>query len=290
MMTKTAVVTGATSFIGRATVQKLKTQGYDVVALRHGVDEGEMPGVGGRARPPGRPDVWIHFAWAGSGSRLRQDKAIQDYNLGMSFEALKLAASLGCAKFLFAGSQAEYGHAQDGSLKKEDGEKAPISEYAKAKLKFGLRAPLRLKVMNSNMQYIHMRIFSAYGPGDHEESLLSSLIGSLLRGDEVFLGRCRQLWDYIHIDDLTEVIFLLCKKAAPGAYNIGSGDIRPLKDYVAEAGRIILGNDASKHLHFDEREDNAEGDADLSPDISCIKALGFQPKVSFEEGVRKLKS
>lgn len=289
-MKKKAVVTGASSFLGQATVLKLRSAGYEVTGFRHGVDEAFRDLSEGRKKAIlCHSRVWFHFAWAGPGSAGRQDTTIQSYNLNMSLETLKEAAMSGCERFIFAGSQAEYGHAQDGTLKKEEGEKAPISEYGRTKLKFGQEAPQRLKAMGCDMQYIHMRIFSAYGPGDHKGSLLNSLIRSLLKDEDVSLSHCLQLWDYIYIDDFKDAMYLLSEKATSGCYNIGSGDTRPLKSYVMEASRLVLKDEALRHLHFGMRGDNAEGDADLSPDISRLRRLGFKKKVSFDEGIKKLK-
>ena len=96
------ILTGASSFIGRATARELERAGHEVTKLRHSFEDGEIP-------LPERADVWIHFAWAGVGSEGRSDRKIQDYNMEMSFSALKKATELGCGSFLFAGSQAEYG-------------------------------------------------------------------------------------------------------------------------------------------------------------------------------------
>lgn len=319
MTVKNTIVTGAGSFLGRAMIKKLKSAGYEVTALRHSFDE-ENPVYLDKAAP----DCWLHFAWAGPGSLNRKDPEIQKYNIDMSLNALKKAMEIGCHKFIFAGSQAEYGHAQDGGLKKENGPAKPLSEYARAKLLFGQQALDELKENKSAMQYIHMRIFSVYGPGDHEDSLINTLKKDILKGKEVLLGDCSQLWDYIYIDDLAEALYLLCEKGETGIYNIGSGDIRPLREYVLKAADIFSSNkqdeifmspDLAKHtkvsyptsnfaptasshdakisdplklLHFGFRSDNAEGNADLSPDISKITALGFKSEISFENGIRKL--
>lgn len=280
---KKAIVTGSTSFIGRAMVKKLEENGFAVTALRHsltGIDRVDLPV---------HPDIWLHFAWAGRGSMGRKDTDIQRYNVRMSLEALKKAVLIGTSRFIFAGSQAEYGHAQDGTLKKEDLSCKPLSQYARAKFEFGKRAREYLDGISSDMEYVHMRIFSCYGPGDHEDSLINTLIKKLSQKENVSLGYCAQLWDYIYIDDLTNAIMLLCKKAHAGSYNIGSGDIRPLSEYVLMASSIILSvSDPGEFLRFGTHPDNAEGDADLSPDISKLSQLGFRREVTFEEGIRRL--
>ena len=201
------ILTGSTSFIGRAATDKLRALGHEVTALRHSFEEATEQGI----TLPERADVWLHFAWAGVGSAGRSDPAIQAYNVSMSMSALKKAAELGCRRFLFSGSQAEYGgrgmRQNDGHLlQTEDGPAEPVSEYGKAKLQFRNEAEFWIQectgasgkhdsavdsaceaASETNMdqtigtraavtksvplRYVHMRIFSAYGPGDHRGSL-----------------------------------------------------------------------------------------------------------------------
>ena len=308
------VVTGAGSFLGSAVVKRLKEEGHKVTEFKHSYEEDEDD-------LPHRADAWIHFAWAGAGSAGRQDDEIQGYNIGMSMAALEKAIELNCRKFIFAGSQAEYGRAQDGSLKNEDGPAEPVSPYGDAKLLFSKLARTRIDAYNREencprpMRYVHMRFFSVYGPGDHKTSLISTLIDKLSKGERVELGPCDQKWNYLYIDDAAEGVMTLCTKFTGDTYNIGSDDIRPLKEYVLETAEVIekyladskatssektQNCDASnieegqsndklrKLLCFGERDNNAEGSADLSPDNSKMKALGFEAKVSFREGIKRV--
>ena len=290
------VITGASSFLGRACIRKLQEHGHDVTAFRHSYNEEPPENV------PEQADIWVHFAWAGEGSEGRSDPAIQQYNLEMSMDALEKAISMGCRKFIFAGSQAEYGRAQDGGPKKEDGPVAPVSEYGRAKELFSHFAFARAEAYNASeeckrpLRYVHMRLFSVYGPGDHPGSLINTLVECLAADSDVELGPCRQLWNYLYIDDAAEAVAVLCEKFTSGVYNVGSCDTRPLREYVEEAHDIIAEATSKARegwrpagvLHFESRGDNAEGAADLSPDITKLQLTGFTPQVSFADGIRKI--
>ena len=108
-----------------------------------------------------------HLGWEGSGSANRTNPEIQARNIGYALEALGAAARLGCTRFLFSGSQAEYGIA-DG-LMREDSPCHPVSEYGKDKLEVCRRVGERAAELG--ITYLHARIFSVYGPGDHPWSL-----------------------------------------------------------------------------------------------------------------------
>ena len=291
------IVTGASSFLGRAAAEKLREHGHTVTAFRHSFNEAPPEEV------PAAADVWLHFAWAGAGSAGRSDPDIQKYNLDMSLDAVSRAIEAGCRKFIFAGSQAEYGHAQDGCPKKEDGPVAPVSEYGAAKELFSHMAEAMIDAYNRSeqcmrpMRYVHMRLFSVYGPGDHETALVPSLLRKLRAGEAVELGPCTQQWNYLYIDDAADAITLLCEKFTGGIYNIGSSDTRPLYSYVNELAEAVAAHEALRGgtaddlktlLHFGARPDNAEGPADLSPDITKLRLTGFEPKVSFADGIRRM--
>ncbi len=271
------IITGSGSFLGRAAAECLRQHGHETILLRHSFEE--EPGS-----LPEKADAWVHFAWEGIGSAGRSDPQIQKRNIHMTMAAYERAAELGCSKFLFSGSQAEYGHGQDGSLKKEDGAVDPVSEYGKAKLEVLQQA--EAAAGQHLPEYIHMRLFSVYGPGDHPTSLISTLVRGLEAGERIPLGPCTQSWNYLYITDAAKAIALLCEKGHAGIYNIAGRETRVLSDFVREAQEIIGG---TGEVVFGVRPNNAEGPADLSPDTSRIEALGFAPEVSFAEGIRRIR-
>ena len=206
--------------------------------------------------------------------------------------ALKKADELGCSRFLFAGSQAEYGRApHGGGLQREEDPCSPRSEYGKTKLLFGQLGSRWVDSRNeeeeSPLRFIHMRLFSVYGPGDHENSLISTCLRKFPKGEEMELGPCTQDWDYLYIDDALEAVLgLLFSRDAEGIYNIGSGDIRPLRDYIEELHGLL---NSKSLLCFGSRQDNAEGPVPLRPSLERIRRdCGFVPRVSFQEGIRRM--
>lgn len=57
--------------------------------------------------------VYFHFGWDGSGSENRKNPKVQGKNVLDGMKALEGARKLGCKRFLFSGSQAEYGICAD---------------------------------------------------------------------------------------------------------------------------------------------------------------------------------
>ena len=330
--------------------------GFEIIAFRHSFEEAPE-------RLPERADAWVHFAWAGVGSAGRSDRKIQDYNVEMSMAALQKAAALGCTRFLFAGSQAEYGKAKlaaepDDVIAKEaayvrkidvtgktvesgggmSAENAlrlrktdiagdisaagsfsaeresfnskifevrtvlrqcenavcqPQSEYGKAKLAFGQRAARWTADWNEDdvpqrLRFVHMRIFSVYGPGDHAGSLIQSCMEHFEKQEAMQLGPCTQDWDYLYIDDAARAVAgLLRSETAEGIYNVASGHIRPLREFVLELREFLQ---SGSELQFGVRGNNAEGAVPLCPSVRRLREeTGFQPQIGFLEGVRRLR-
>ena len=123
------VATGATSFVGSGAVKALLERGHKVYAvLRKGSSKadrllinGAMPenlvileeDLGSLERLaeqiPEPCDVFLHMGWKGAGSDSRSAAAIQEENAKDSLNAVQAAKALGCRRFVFTGSQADYG-------------------------------------------------------------------------------------------------------------------------------------------------------------------------------------
>ena len=206
----TVIVTGATSFIGRAVVKALLEEGCRVVAVSRPASAGAgalqelFKDLKQRAEQKGesignlelcfcelgeieklekiynkeelQAKAWLHLGWDGAGSDKRKDVKLQEKNIGYAIQALYTAAALGCSCFLFSGSQAEYGICD--SWMKEEQQCHPVSEYGKDKVLVYQQASKAAKELG--VDYIHTRIFSVYGPGDRPWSLIETCIRTFL--------------------------------------------------------------------------------------------------------------
>jgi len=282
-------------------------------------------------------DAIIHFAWDGVGSKGRENPEIQKQNLLMSKGFYQWGLQNGVKFFLFAGSQAEYGrgtrknpepvsaygkaklsfsrYGLSGGRVVEDSafpeqrfksfedkeepelEKAKETEQ-KAVQKAGHKSEHKAEQENP-MKFLDLRIFSVYGVGDHETTLVHTLVQAVLAGQSMDLSPCSQMWNFMEARDLARAIaFLLEGGFGSGTYDLCSQDSRPLKDYVLEIeslGKAFLEkkdgktlSTSSSLLRFGERASNAEGPVDLKPSIKDLYDRGFQEKISFQQGIEEL--
>ena len=296
------IITGGTSFIGLAVIRKLLAENHMVWAVvrPESANRGKLPeddrirvvtcGMDDMDRLTDIKElkelpekVFLHMAWDGVGSAGRSDPSIQKKNIENSLKAVKAAEMLSCRRFVFSGSQAEYGIHRD--VMTEESECRPVSEYGKAKLEFGRKAAKNCR----EMEYVHCRIFSVYGPGDHPWSLVSTCVRTFLEGGHMELGECTQKWNFLYIDDMAEAILALLfnREETRGVYNIAGDDTRILREFVEEIYGVC-GKKGS--FSYGKRGPNAEGPASLIPDISKIKAAtGWEPRTVFRDGIEEIR-
>ena len=149
-------------------------------------------------------DTVLHFAWDGVGSLGRSDVATQEKNLSMSKAFFSWAKAQGVKRFFFAGSQAEMGR---GTRE----EPLPASPYGEKKLAFseyGLKN-------HGEMEFIDLRIYSIYGKGDHERSLVKTLVRNTLRGTETELGSGNKIWNFMAEEDFGRALAFLTDLVVP---------------------------------------------------------------------------
>ncbi|MGI6054361.1 MAG: NAD-dependent epimerase/dehydratase family protein [Clostridium sp.] len=303
------VVTGATSFVGLGAVRELLDRGHQVLAvLRENSqktdllkENGKFPenltilyeDLGNLQRLPEKIqqpcDVFLHMGWRGAGSDSRKQEAIQELSVEDALGAVHAAGALGCRRFLFTGSQAEYGLRS--SLTDEEAPCHPTSPYGAAKLKVRREAERLCRELS--MDYGHVRIFSVYGPGDHPWSLLSSCIRTFESGGRMEMTSCEQLWNFLYIEDAGRGLAALAEYKGNLAehgcvYNLGGPmeETGPLRGFVEE----VYGLCGEKgEMKFGVRPANAEGIVSLIPDIRKMeRVVSWKPEVGFSQGIRTM--
>ena len=306
MMGRAVILTGATSFIGRAVARRLLAKHCEVIAVirpgssgRKYLEEEENANLSivelnlgeiSRLREvlngknwKEKERFWLHLGWEGAGSNNRANPELQKKNIGYAIDALKTAGVLGCTRFLFSGSQAEYGICTE-PMREED-PCHPVSEYGKNKVEVFREASALAPHLG--ITYLHTRIFSVYGPGDHPWSLIETCLDAFLNGGHMELGACTQMWNFLYVEDAADALVKLLLGNAPcGVYNVAGEDTRPLRSYLEELHTLCGGKGTYR---YGVRPPNAEGVVSLIPVIEKLKQeTGWRQSVRFDEGIRRM--
>lgn len=299
------IITGVTSFIGRAVARQLISEGSrvygvvrpesrqkslipeDVTVLECDPDD---YGALAQMNLP-RMDACLHLAWGGTTPAERNNPEAHKKNIDNIVKLIPAIKKLDCGRLVFAGSQAEYGVQRE--LITEETKCSPVSEYGKAKLAVLEKAAEACT--KEDMTYIHMRIFSVYGPEDNPNSLVSSCMRTFTEGGHISLGPCTKLWNFIYIDDCAKAIadlltcpFIVSENGPLEEHvvNVGSATTRQLIEFV-RIMHTIAGNGSYDN---DKVFVSPEGESWLNPCIEKLQRLiGFNESYSFEEGIENVR-
>jgi dTDP-glucose 4,6-dehydratase len=175
-----------------------------------------------------------------------------------------------------------YGSIDEGSWT-EDSPLEPNSPYAASKAAADLLA--RAYARTHGLDVSVTRGSNTYGPYHFPEKVIPLFLTRLLDGEPVpVYGDGRHVRDWLHVDDHCRGIQAVLEKGRPGeAYNL-AGDC-PLSNLELTATLLAAtGADASLVRHVPDPRGGAH-DRRYSVDDTRARALGWRPRVPFDEGL-----
>lgn len=227
---------------------------------------------------------------------IRQPADLIAENLNIELNVIGTARENKVKKLLFFGASCIYPFHVSQPIKEDaylTGAVEPTSQaYAVAKIA-GVEF-CRAIAAEDNLNFFTAVPATIYGPGsafDLENShVLTALIKKFCDAktnnekEATLWGSGKPLREFIYVDDLAEAsIFLMENSEKPGEiFNIGSSEEISIHN-LAEKVKKVIGFDGV--LRFDSsRPDGAER---KFLDSAKIKNLGWKPKVSLDEGIKK---
>jgi UDP-glucose 4-epimerase len=293
---KTVLVTGAAGFLGRYVVRQFARDGWSVVGLDDVPQENAPLGAGvtfQRMKLPDPnlaellcaqpPSACVHCAGRASVGLSMQDPAA-DFrdNSVLTFELLEaLRRYAPCCRFLFLSSAAVYGN--PASLPVSETHKpSPLSPYGYHKLQCELLCEEFARIFA--LPTLSVRIFSAYGPGLRRQVVWDICERVLTSGVLSLRGTGDESRDFIHATDIARALIRLADLAPcqGEVYNVASGE----EVTIASLARaVVTALDAKIEPVFDGAA-TPGNPLNWRADIGRLRALGFAPAVSLEQGLR----
>ncbi len=303
------LVTGAAGFIGSSLVDRLLAEGRQVVGLdsfdsfypeqtklanlRSALGHARFQLVRGDIRDPAALDAVfgsgeiegvVHLAaLAGVRPSLEKPTAFADVNVHGTGAVLEAALRAGRPRFVFASSSSVYGEREAGPFREDDPALHPISPYAATKRAGELLAHAFHHA--HGLSVTCTRIFTAYGPRQRPDLAVRKFAERMLAGEPVpIYGDGGSLRDYTYIDDLVDgLLRALDRDLGFAILNLGGGRTVTVLEVVKQLEQA-LGVDAEIAWRPRETGDVTRTLADVS---AARAALGWSPRVPFEEGVRR---
>jgi nucleoside-diphosphate-sugar epimerase len=194
---------------------------------------------------------------------------------------LELCKEFGVKKFLLASTSSLYA-GQPMPFKEELPVNFPISPYAASKKS--------AEVIAYTYHYLYgidvliVRYFTVYGPAGRPDMSVFRFIKWILEGKplEIF-GDGTQSRDFTYIDDVAEGTLLALNSKGYEIFNLGNNNPHQLS-YVIELIEKYTGKKAKVEYREFHKADMRATWADIE---KAQKMLGWKPKVSLEEGIKR---
>ena len=260
------LVTGASGFIGRWSLPRLRASGFDVHAVStraralagapefrgttvHEADLLSAGGAAGLIRAL-RPSHLLHFAWIATPG-VYADSPLNERWLDASRALLHEFLACGGARVVVAGTCAEYAPAgrepciEDRTPLADAAGEIP-SPYARCKLE--LQRELMRAARTAGASSAWGRVFLQFGPHEPAPRLVPSVIRRLLNGEDAPCSHGRQVRGFLHVADVGDAFAALLASRVEGAVNVGSdrsitiaGLIDAIAARIGGPGRVLRG-------------------------------------------------
>jgi len=294
------LITGAAGFLGSALANQLAREGHQVRGLDDlsaGEPQSLVPDVHfTRGDVNDRPKLWTllqevdcvyHLA-----ARVSVPESIlypREYNavnVGGTVSLMEAMRDVGIRRVVLASSGAIYGE-QDKQPLREVATPRPHSPYAVSKL----AAEYYVRTIGSlwGIETVSLRIFNAYGPGQHLPASHPPVVPYFLRqavreGTMIVNGDGNQTRDFVYIDDVVSA--MIAAATAPDinglVINVGSGVETTTR---ALASLVLQVTGSQSNLVFSAQ--TSGGVSRLCADLTMAGLkLNYRPAVALEDGLR----
>jgi nucleoside-diphosphate-sugar epimerase len=299
---KRVLVSGASGFIGRWSVPALLKRGYDVHAvLSHAVRRERAsaqlagaelhacdlldPASVERLLDVLRPTHLAHFAWiATPGVYWTSDENFSW--VAASLHLVRTFHGNGGIRAVIAGSCAEYDWSRADVCREDSSALAGdagsgATPYAACKL--ALQNMLASYGAAEGLSIAWGRIFSPFGPYEHPERLVPSVVQNLLLNQEAPCSHGRQVRNFLHVADVGDAFAALLDSNLQGAVNIGSAERVSIAALVERIAKRIGRSDL---VRLGARASSANEPAVLVPDVQRLyEEVGWRPAFTLDEGL-----
>ena len=293
-----SIVTGGAGFIGSHLVDSLLNENFEVTVIDNfstghpenlahvrekiKLVEGGLAVQGAWKKEFSNIDWVLHLAaLADIVPSIQQPEAYFRANVDGTFNVLQAAQNAGAKRFIYIASSSCYG-IPDIYPTSEDAEIRPQYPYALTKW-IGEELVMHWAQVYS-FPALSLRLFNVYGPRSRTSGTYGAVFGvflgqKLANKPYTIVGDGEQTRDFTFVSDVAQAIFTAAKSDRTGQiYNVGSGTTVSVNRLVE-----LLGGEK---VCIPKRP--GEPDSTFA-EISKIRSeLGWEPKVSIEEGVAEI--
>lgn len=291
----TIIVAGATGLAGSAIVRAFEASGHTVVGINKKVVD-LMDGIKTSDFVKSVKPLLIVDAAAkvgGIGANNSHPVEFLSDNITIQGNLMRAAHEAGVPNFVFLGSSCIYPRDSAQPIKEEYLMTGPLedtnSAYAVAKI-------AGIEMVNSyrkefGTSWISLMPTNLYGPGDNFNLAASHVLPAFIRRfveaaegglTKVTLwGSGTPLREFLHVDDLAKAVVLASEKYDSSLHlNVGTGEDLSIKEL---AHKVAAAAGYTGEIEWDATK--PDGTPRKVLDVSRIKALGWKPTITIDEGI-----
>jgi len=293
-MKSRVLLTGASGFVGNATLQVLSTDpNLEIYAVS-------------RTKPMFLPDsvtwksidltsytdvqeylAWIkpnklvHAAW----NTTHGDYWTCESNLvwvSASLNLLKAFKYAGGRRVLMVGTSAEYDWTTP-PLQEDNSTIRPKSLYGVCKN--ALREIVESYCIQEELSWVWTRLFCVYGPMENPKKLFSKTAVSLINNELVGFTGGHEHRDFLHVHDVALAIVAVLGSGLSGPVNIGSGQAVSIREFV-ELVALVLGKSDMLVFKDDPNICLVREECVVASTIKLVAGTGWHARLPLAKGVK----
>jgi GDP-L-fucose synthase len=291
----TIIVAGATGLAGSAIVKAFQSKGQFVISVNRAVVDLMDTKATEDFIATAKPSLIIDAAAKVGGIGANNSHPVEFLadNLTIQSNLMNAAHKAGVPNFVFLGSSCIYPRDCAQPIKEEYLMTGPLEETNSA---YAIAKIAGIELINSyrkeyGARWISLMPTNLYGPRDNFDLTASHVLPAFIRrfieaaesgADKVTLwGSGTPLREFLHVDDLAQAVVVASEKYDSSLHlNVGSGEDLSIKDL---AEKVAAAAGFAGEIEWDASK--PDGTPRKVLDVSRVKALGWKPTITLDEGI-----
>jgi len=289
------IVAGATGLAGSAITKAFEAKGHTVIGVNRSVVDLLDSKATEKFVTSIKPSLIIDAAARVGGILANNSYPVEflSNNITIQGNLMNAAHVAGVPNFVFLGSSCIYPRDCAQPIKEEYLMTGPLEETNSA---YAIAKIAGIELINSyrkeyGARWISLMPTNLYGPRDNFDLSASHVLPAFIRrfieaaesdADKVTLwGSGSPLREFLHVDDLAQAVVIASEEYDSSLHlNVGSGEDLSIKNL---AEKVAAAAGFSGEIEWDSSK--PDGTPKKVLDVSRIKALGWKPTITLDEGI-----
>lgn len=291
----TVIVAGATGLAGSAIVKAFESKGQSVVGINRSVIDLMDSKATEDFIAKAKPSLIINAAAKVGGIGANNSYPVEFLadNLTIQYNLMRAAHKVGVPNFVFLGSSCIYPRDCAQPIKEEYLMTGPLEETNSA---YAIAKIAGIELVNSyrkeyGTKWISLMPTNLYGPRDNFDLTASHVLPAFIRrfveakesgaSTVTLWGSGSPLREFLHVDDLAQAVVVASEKYDSSLHlNVGSGEDLSIKELAV---KVAAAAGFTGKIEWDSSK--PDGTPRKVLDVSRIKALGWKPTITLDEGI-----